>query len=222
MTNEDNLRTQFYKQLKLHAEKNNSCCARCTVSHCCNEPVWCDRCEIEKMMAEYPPEKLPALKERVAAWFIKAQASGLLDIDNEDGTEERQRTGDFTKTYAWRWRQMQLPCPLLEAGRCSVYDNRPSSCALFFAKGEPEWCGDDRRFDQFKVLEWPHFVVHGAMCLVYEECGKPRELYVDHVGVLLHNFLFGTEYKTVMLMRAGIEYTEGGLQLTPKEGAWKV
>ena len=38
------------------------------------------------------------------------------------------------------WKKKCKPCPLLQEGKCSVYDVRPLACRSFFSIHHPDWC----------------------------------------------------------------------------------
>lgn len=44
----------------------------------------------------------------------------------------------LTRTYA----ALRLPCPFLEAERCTIYEHRPSACRDLLVTSPPEWCED--------------------------------------------------------------------------------
>ena len=55
--------------------------------------------------------------------------------------DHARQTWDLSTTV---WHLSNIPCPLLERQRCSIYDARPFTCRVTFATGDPEQCHPHR------------------------------------------------------------------------------
>ncbi len=50
--------------------------------------------------------------------------------------EERAQFKKDTRAY----KDMMIPCPFLDSGKCSIYGVRPYVCAGYFSVSPPDWC----------------------------------------------------------------------------------
>lgn len=192
---------QFYDRLKQQATEHGSACQRCTTPHCCSEPVWTDRCEVEHIISSLTPEQIEELKPKVKAWMEKASASGMLNIDINN--KENQASNGVTFSAQW-WANVNTPCPLLKDGRCSVYSLRPMACATFFAgRQEPEVCANVTV--KRETLEFADEIYSGIMQALYV-VHQSKRVDMDHLGVLLYNLLFNNNIKTASHLEAAIEF----------------
>lgn len=168
--------------LKANPEKTNwrSCCAP-GCHHCCSELTFATEHEADYILEQMTPEEREALKPAVAKWFEAAQPHLLkIGLDNPK--------------YGIVWRLLDIPCPLLKAdGMCGVYATRPTGCRMFFATGDPNDCATEHRHKQkFAVLD--HNPVAGLIIGRY--IAAVRSTRADHLGLLLCNRLFGTNYQS--------------------------
>jgi len=193
----------IYESLKRHAQHNGSCCHRCTYGHCCSEPVWADECEVKAILGSLTPEQLEQLKPKVKLWMEKALASGCLDVDIHDAKHQK----DLGTSYSAEWRaKVGVACPLFQGGKCSVYELRPMSCGVFFAgRINPEDCANVNA--KRETIEWSNEVLGRVMMALYAR-HEPKEIHMEHLGVHLHNLLFGTTHTTASLVRREIEYQD--------------
>ena len=204
-----------YDIIKRQADKSGSCCGRCTYGHCCIEPVFVVQAEVEHALKSYPDWKLKRLRVLSRDWMEKAKASGLLEIPKEDGEDKVKTRKDYRFTYAYRWREMKLFCPFFEFGQCGIYIDRPGACAMFFVKGEPEGCGTDRgRFIDNDIGDMPIQFVSAVLFERLKACGQPERIICDHLGVILHNILFATDYKSAEHDEGYAYYDDDGIELT--------
>ena len=176
------------RAISLSAEQGRA--VRCAMGcfHCCREPVYVEKSEVQHIIDALSPEQLEALKERTRAWLEKFRSSGL-----HKTRKERVRSGstDSTQDYSrlLRYRAQNLWCPLLKDGLCSTYANRPLGCRTHAAIGHPAKCEqDDKRPKQVFLVtpSWPAEIL-GAL-----SGDAPGSLYeFDHLGVWLSILLLG-------------------------------
>jgi Fe-S-cluster containining protein len=74
-----------------------------------------------------------SIRERARRWVSKMERAGI---------DPRRSFGDSEE--ASRYYRAQIPCPLLERGRCVIYAARPSVCRMHMVVGSAEACADPR------------------------------------------------------------------------------
>lgn len=148
---------------------------------CCYEPLAAFEEEADYIVSGMTPEQIETTKERVAKWRV--QAKPMLELDTFDASEK----------LALDYRRLNIPCPLLVDGKCSVYDRRPLGCREFFAHSHPENCAMPMRAHQKFAVFPPLSPIDKFLC---EYFLKVRGCRIDHLGILLHNRLFGTNLKS--------------------------
>ncbi len=147
-----------------------SCC-RAGCFACCSEPVYCSEAEALHILEAVKPADLDQLRANLQEWLFKT----------------RSLRGEYFPK-ALKWLGLNVPCPLLKDGLCSVYERRPFSCRVWFAMEKPENCQlPARRNQKFAEFNSRIFVRMGVPASVG---GK---IVMDHMSVLLAEKLLGLE-----------------------------
>jgi len=102
------------------------CCRGCF--HCCKEPVYADLSEVRYILSHLSDGEREALKVKVRDWLEVFEASGL--------------DADYMPS-AFRYRALNLWCPFLLQGHCSIYATRPTACRMHVARESAAGCKDD-------------------------------------------------------------------------------
>lgn len=147
---------------------------------CCYEPVYAERTEaalIAQRMLSMPAEQRARVVQRARAWLEQFRASKLLKEESPD---------------VIAYRRLRLACPLLEDGRCVVYEDRPWGCRAHIALGPLERCEDSSKRRQQVWVANNDFHASAMMKLAggLQEGGK-AELLMEHLGLLLAEALTG-------------------------------
>jgi Fe-S-cluster containining protein len=151
--------------------KLKECCNRCTKSHCCEELACADEAEIAVMLGALTEEEALRVKERTIKWKAVMEASGLLKQERPEALE---------------YRALNLPCPLLENGRCMAYEHRPGDCRMYFALGNPDGCAMPARAHQL----YADFERGGPIDQAMVHYGiRKGEVHLDHIGAHLIRLL---------------------------------
>lgn len=158
---------------------------------CCKEPVYAEKREVEliadRIRATPEPERSrveEALKVAVHKLTHSPPGKRLMKEDMPN---------------AYDFRAMNIWCPLLKDGKCSVYDIRPSSCRMHIAMSNPEKCHDDslRRSQRFLMMN--------DLSTNSQSIGGMTERVFDNLLTLLHNELFGTTIFTGSAVEVKLE-----------------
>jgi Fe-S-cluster containining protein len=161
---------------KIHAQPGalKPCCQK-GCHHCCYEAAYADRRQIDHIIAGMTPEQIEEVKAKLPEWLEKTK---------DMRARSRQKS-------AIPYRELNVPCPLLKNGLCSVYDRRPLDCRIFFAIGNPDDCAMPARKHQ-KFAEYPTHVM-GYLCGPWakDTLETEGEIVMDHIGVLLAERLLG-------------------------------
>lgn len=146
---------------------------------CCYEPVYCSSDEVHHMLEEVSVIDMFKLSERVALELAKVNESGLFNKDMPPVME---------------WKAMNLPCPFLVDGQCSVYERRPVSCRSHMAVGPAEWC-ETKRLEQ----KYPGSQEVSAACgtaIIEAHMKLGNTIIFDNLLALLENELLGEYHAT--------------------------
>ena len=115
--------------------------------------------------------------------------SGLFDIDMPPVME---------------WKALNLPCPFLVDGQCSVYERRPISCRAHMAVGPPEWCMT-RRPEQ-KYVEAKEVSKACGQAIIVAHLKLGNTILHDNLLALLEKELLGEYHETASAQQ--IVFTE--------------
>lgn len=150
-------------------------CCKKGCSHCCYEAAYSDRRQIDHIIEGMTPEQIEEVKARLPAWLEKT--AGMRARDREKS--------------AIPYRELNVACPLLKDGLCSVYDRRPLDCRIWFAIGNPDDCAMLARKHQ-KFAEYPNEAME-LLCRPWIQSAMEEdgEIVMDHIGVLLAERLLG-------------------------------
>jgi len=114
-----------------------TCRVGCTA--CCDQPVPVTEQEAQfygEFVDILPADTREAVRERAAATVRALESEGLLPA-----LEQADRLGPReARTLATRYFRMQMPCPFLEGGSCSIYEHRPLSCREYLVTSPSERC----------------------------------------------------------------------------------
>lgn len=138
---------------------------------CCYEAVYASEAEADYIIEAMTPEQRSEVSAKLNDWFEKVRAILFKKMPN-----------------AMLYRKLNVPCPLLKDGLCSVYERRPFGCRAFFAIGNPKDCDLPARSHQkFAVFPDAIFRASGAPATVN------GSLRLDHLGVWLLDRLLGLQ-----------------------------
>ena len=125
-----------------------SCCKGCGA--CCSNLGAISEVEarhIAEVVTEMPAQRQAEIRSRFAAARQRLEMAGLLPLlEQSAGWTD----GDYTQLVADYFKE-RLPCPFLEAGSCSIYENRPITCREFLVVSPPEYCAEDDSKDVVQV-----------------------------------------------------------------------
>lgn len=166
-------------------------CCKKGCSHCCYEPACTDRRVIDHIIAGMTPEQIEEVKARLPAWLEKTAEARKL---------ERPKVHDY--------RDLNVACPLLKDGLCSVYDRRPLDCRIWFAIGNPDDCAMPARKHQ-KFTEYTDEAM-SKLCepWVLSTLVMEGEVVMDHIGVLLAERLLNIKVESAA--RRHLKYEDVG------------
>jgi len=159
------------------AEKLTVTCGK-GCSACCSEPVYAERREAElaaQAIGKMPYPQREATKARIREWLERIkEAPEILAQETP---------------HVLVYRQLRLPCPLLQGALCSIYQDRPWGCRLHTAVGPRENCEDDsKRLSQLYAYV-PDALTQKSSLVVLG--GDGGELEMEHFGLLLAELVLG-------------------------------
>jgi len=156
------------------------------------------------MLESLSPEQFSEVTENTSRWLARSQV--LLHQKMPSALD---------------WRRLEVPCPFLKNGRCSVYARRPSGCRTFFALNDPDNCKMPAREHQLFTKLNPEEMA--SLSWPFIEAAK--KVTMDHLGVFLARKLLQTKVRSgatksihplkwirKLKRQAGVEET-GGLAL---------
>jgi Fe-S-cluster containining protein len=159
------------------------CCA------CCYEPVYCSSDEVKHMLEMLNDRQKMGVAHQMVESIAIVKKSGLFDIDMPPVME---------------WKALNLPCPFLVDGQCSVYERRPISCRAHMTVGPPEWCAI-RRLEQKYVGSDEVSYACGQM-IIAAHLRLGNTITHDNLLALLENELLGEYHETASAQQ--IVFTE--------------
>ncbi|MHC4551949.1 MAG: YkgJ family cysteine cluster protein [Planctomycetota bacterium] len=121
--------------LDYHKNKQQAVSCRKGCAACCSYLVGLSMPEVFQVRKELSlmpaDDRLPILKSSVyATRTILKQQKTLPRVDDH---ADQQQISDW-------YMKMNLRCPLLQNGLCSIYDQRPLACREYFVQSTPDWC----------------------------------------------------------------------------------
>jgi Fe-S-cluster containining protein len=116
---------------------------------CCHQFVGISAPEaraIAQLVDALPADRQVLIRQRFAHTLTVMRESGLLTPDSPDGApvfqiHDRTKTGrDRHMDVARRYFRLHQPCPFLEGGSCTIYEDRPLICREYAVTTPPELC----------------------------------------------------------------------------------
>ncbi len=105
---------------------------------CCHHLVPVSPAEaihLAEVIAALPPERQAELQARFATINEAMERIGLAPRIRE-GYQKQEEAHAWVRDYF----DLQLPCPFLEAGACSIYADRPFACREYMVTSPPAEC----------------------------------------------------------------------------------
>lgn len=120
----------------IEADPDNdvSCTAGC--SACCSQAVPVTPAEVRSIRAAIAELDLPLLstiEQRIVDTALRLRAEGVTEVEPGMDRDARRRRADA-------YFALDVPCPLLENGTCSVRAARPVICREYLVANEPAEC----------------------------------------------------------------------------------
>jgi Fe-S-cluster containining protein len=139
--------TDHVRKRELARGHTTSCHEGC--SACCEHLVPISTIEavhLSSVVDTLPEPRRAAVKRRFTDVASRLRKAGMLDPDRRSAlrapaVREGESLWDATSR---RYRELALPCPFLEARRCSIYEDRPLVCREYAVTSPPERCAHPR------------------------------------------------------------------------------
>jgi len=117
---------------------------------CCSNLVAISEVEARRIVAvvdEMPEPRRTVIRTRFAEARQRLESAGLLQQlqHSSEWTD-----AEYTKLVGDYFR-VRLPCPFLEAGSCSIYEDRPITCREYLVVSPAEHCAEDDSRDVVRV-----------------------------------------------------------------------
>lgn len=153
---------------------------------CCREPVMAELNEVRLIVSTLTPAQVLDLGPMVEKWWREFFAARLHELPNPQDDDFVARDGLYSYRAANLW------CPLLRDGMCSVYQERPISCRMHNAVGNPKHCGDEkkRRKQLFMMTREDAGAVADTMGIACQSAAMALFQY-DYLGIWLGHLLLG-------------------------------
>ncbi len=119
-----------------------SCRAGCGA--CCRQPVPITLAEARRLaalVALFPADRRTLVESRFAAAVRKLRQTGLFEIL----TGTAKAAPEFTRTLSYRYFDLAIACPFLEAESCSIYEDRPLRCREHLVTSPAALCAAPER-----------------------------------------------------------------------------
>lgn len=121
------------------AGESVSCKAGCGA--CCNNLVAISEVEarrIAQVISEMPEPRRTVVRERFTTAKRQFEQAGLLKKLKHSDRWTDQEYGEMVGAYF----AVGVPCPFLEDGSCSIYEERPITCREYLVTSPPENCAE--------------------------------------------------------------------------------
>jgi Fe-S-cluster containining protein len=153
--------------------QGKGCCA------CCYEPVYCSDAEARHLLEGLTEDQKADVADRVDRAIGRVKTYGLFESDMPP---------------VMQWLAMKLPCPLLENGLCTAYQNRPVSCRSHFAVNPAEGCATNRLEQRYPGDHGISKAIGQAVVEAHLKLGNT--IIHDNLLALLENELLGEYHPT--------------------------
>ena len=123
--------------------KTISCRAGCAA--CCRMLVPVSAPEafaLRDHVRSLPPEERQAVTDRIEASKQRLREAGMLERLESLGETSRPIGDEEMDPMNRAYYALRMPCPFLEAERCTIYDDRPSACRELLVTSPAELCQD--------------------------------------------------------------------------------
>lgn len=97
---------------------------------------------VQDAVRRLPDEIRARVHERLAQTKTALTGAGLVTKLRALGEADRPMTDAELEPINHAYYALRLPCPLLEAEHCVIYDDRPSACRELLVTSPPELCND--------------------------------------------------------------------------------
>lgn len=166
-----------------HIRKRGTVSCRKGCAACCSYLVALSMPEVFQLRKEF--SQMPA-DDRIP--ILKSCVNAARKILKQEKTQSQiNEFTDLQQISDW-YMGLNLRCPLLKDGLCSIYDERPLACREYFVQSPPDWCftGQSRNPDP-EVVQLPVSVaeVLGQVAADMEE--------MEEEAVILSLALIGTD-----------------------------
>jgi Fe-S-cluster containining protein len=123
-----------------------SCKTGCTA--CCHQLVPVSLIEAKALvtaLARLPQKQHKEVKNRFAHVLSTLEKNGLIHPKHDQPRTSLVSPGDGSESERWdalsrRYLELNMACPFLIEGRCSVYEERPFACREYAVTSSPEHC----------------------------------------------------------------------------------
>jgi Fe-S-cluster containining protein len=118
---------------------------------CCQQFVGISAPEaraIGRLVDAMPPERQAVIRHRFAETLSVMRANGIMAPQSPDGApvfliHDHSKTGrERYADVAQRYFALHRPCPFLDDGACSIYEDRPLICREYAVTTPAELCAD--------------------------------------------------------------------------------
>lgn len=159
-----------------------TCSAGCF--HCCKEPVYAERLEVEYMLQTLSVESRARATVAAQTWWDGFYSAGL------DRDPVPKKGGGFA--HLLKFRAEKLWCPLLKDGLCAAYERRPTACRIHAAIRTPLLCERDelREKQKYMFTAQQDEVEMEALRRIYGDVSQFL-VQIDHLGIWLGHLLLG-------------------------------
>ncbi len=116
-----------------------TCRAGC--SACCSQAVPVTSAEVRSIrdaIARLPPNRQAAVFDRVVAADSALAEAGIDESVFDAAGDDLAKRRDAAMSYF----RLNVPCPLLEDGVCSIRDDRPLACREYLVTSDAAFCAD--------------------------------------------------------------------------------
>jgi Fe-S-cluster containining protein len=123
--------------------KTISCRAGCAA--CCRMLVPVSAPEafaLREHVRSLPPAQRQAVTDRIEASKQRLREAGLLEHLESLGETTRPIGDEEMEPVNRAYYALRMPCPFLEAERCTIYEHRPSACRELLVTSPAELCQD--------------------------------------------------------------------------------
>ena len=94
---------------------------------------------IAEVVDEMPEPRQSLIRQRFDLARQRLESAGLLPILERSAEWTDAEYGNLVATYF----RERLSCPFLEAGSCSIYEDRPITCREYLVVSPPAYCAED-------------------------------------------------------------------------------